>query len=86
MDKKLYTKIWALMGYTLGIIIIQSIFASKLENWLWILVGIFLILLNLFHVLTLLDIKIRVPISRKWYYVLLVTFTTGLLILFIKIL
>jgi hypothetical protein len=34
----------------------------------------------------LLDIKIGIPISRRWYYILLTALTIGILVLFIKFL
>jgi hypothetical protein len=86
MDKRVKSKLLALLGYSLSIIIIQRFFIPKLDEWRWVLFGVFLIILNLIHVITLLDIKIRIPISRRWYNILLTALTIGILILFLSFL
>lgn len=86
MDNKLRSKIWALLAYTFGIIVIYRFIIRYSDDWRWVLFGVFLTLMNLLHVFPLLDIKIRFPISRKWYYILLTALTIGILVLIIKIL
>lgn len=83
MDKRA-KKLWALLAYTFGIIIIQWFFIHNLENWRLVLFGIFFFILNLAHVFTILDIKIQFPFSRRWYYILLSAFTIGFFIFILK--
>ena len=84
MSKIVKSKLKALIGYTLSIIIFMWFFINHSENWRLLLFGVFFLILNFVHVFTLLDIEIRVPISRKWYYILLTALTIGFLILLIK--
>jgi len=84
MDKKVKLKLWALLEYTLLIIIIQWIFIYHSNDWKQVLFGIFFLLMNLFKVCKLIDIEVRIPITRKWYYILLIIFTIGFLFVSIK--
>jgi hypothetical protein len=84
MDKKIKSKLWALLEYTLLIFIIQWIFIYHSNDWRWVLFGIFFLLMNLFKVCKLLDIELQISISRKWYYILLIIFTIGFLFMSIK--
>lgn len=86
MDKRVKSKLLALLGYSAGIIFIQQFLISKLDDWWRILFGVFFIMVTLFQALKLLDIEIRIPISRRWYYILLTAMSVGFLILFIKLL
>src|SRR5215203_3311468 len=86
MGERKKSKILALLGYSLGIIIFQSFVIPKLDEWRSILLGAFLLIMMLFQSLVLLDLDFRLPISRRLYYILLTVLTIGILIMFLRFL
>ena len=81
------SKVFSLLVFGLGIILTYN-FIQKLfdRHWIYLIVLIPLIVGIIYSALTLLDVEIRITISRKLYYTLLILITIGLLILFIKLL
>lgn len=81
------SKVFSLLAFGLGIILINKVTQKLFErHWIYLIVLIPLIMEIIYSALTLLDVEIRITISRKLYYTLLILLTIGLLILFIKLL
>ncbi|OQY96829.1 MAG: hypothetical protein B6D37_00775 [Sphingobacteriales bacterium UTBCD1] len=81
------SKVFSLLVFGLGIILTYNFIQKLFErHWIYLIVLIPLIVGIIYSALTLLDVEIRITISRKLYYTLLILITIGLLILFIKLL
>lgn len=80
------SKLSALIGYSLGIILIMKYIIPRTNELPSIFLGTGILITMIFHSLELLDIKVFFKISRKLYYIFLVSLTALILTVFILLL